>query len=204
VDAILTAAAHVLEAHGLSGMNTNRVAEVAGVSIGSLYQYFPDKNAVLAALLARERGRARDALVAAFAESAERPLAEAVRAALTASLQVVRRHQAIHELLFYEVARMLGDASGGREARRAVEEDVRQFLEARRAEVRVEDLERAAFTLVQSVNALSHEAMVAPRDELGEAALVEEALSLVLGYLGAQARPEPRSSSSHPGLPRLS
>jgi AcrR family transcriptional regulator len=185
VDAILTAAAHVLESRGLEGTNTNRIAEAAGVSIGSLYQYFPDKQAVMAALLARERRRARDALVGALGQARGRPLPEAVRGALAATLKVAREHAAVHELLFHEVARQVGDAAGGREARRAVEEDVRRFLEERRDEIAVDDPGRAAFTVVQAVNALAHEAMVAPRDELGESALLDEATALVLGYLGA-------------------
>ncbi|AZP11990.1 TetR/AcrR family transcriptional regulator [Undibacterium parvum] len=47
---ILQAAAHILGEHGLAGFNTNKVAERAGVSIGSLYQYYPNKQALLAAL----------------------------------------------------------------------------------------------------------------------------------------------------------
>lgn len=43
---LLEAAAQVLEAKGLEGFNTNAVAERAGVSIGSLYQYFPSKDAL--------------------------------------------------------------------------------------------------------------------------------------------------------------
>jgi AcrR family transcriptional regulator len=52
-DAVLTAAAHILETQGLQGFNTNAVADRAGVSIGSLYQYFPSKDAILAALIER-------------------------------------------------------------------------------------------------------------------------------------------------------
>jgi len=52
--AIVEAAARILETAGADGLTTNRIAERAGVSIGSLYQYFPDKKAVLAALLRRE------------------------------------------------------------------------------------------------------------------------------------------------------
>ena len=54
VDAILEAAAQLLEVVGERGFNTNAVAERAGVSIGSLYRYFPNKRAVLAALARRE------------------------------------------------------------------------------------------------------------------------------------------------------
>jgi AcrR family transcriptional regulator len=53
VDFILEAATRVLAADGLAGLTTNRVAEVAGVGIGSLYQYFPNKSALVAALIAR-------------------------------------------------------------------------------------------------------------------------------------------------------
>jgi AcrR family transcriptional regulator len=53
VAAILVAAAHILETEGPERATTNRIAELAGVSIGSLYQYFPNKHAVVAAL--RER-----------------------------------------------------------------------------------------------------------------------------------------------------
>ena len=53
-DAILTAAAHVLEDEGEASFTTNKIAERAGVSIGSLYQYFPHKEAILVALAERE------------------------------------------------------------------------------------------------------------------------------------------------------
>ena len=51
VEAILEAAARILETEGLEGYTTNAVARRAGVSIGSLYQYFPNKDAIMAALV---------------------------------------------------------------------------------------------------------------------------------------------------------
>lgn len=56
VEAILEAAAQILEAHGEAAFNTNAVAERAGVSIGAVYRYFPDKRAILVALAEREQG----------------------------------------------------------------------------------------------------------------------------------------------------
>ena len=64
---LIEAAAQVLEADGLEGFNTNAVARRAGVSIGSLYQYFPGKDALTVALMRRENARFHDDSVAAFA-----------------------------------------------------------------------------------------------------------------------------------------
>ena len=55
--AILEAAAHILEVHGIAGVNTNAIAERAGVSIGSLYQFFPDKDAIFTALVRESEAR---------------------------------------------------------------------------------------------------------------------------------------------------
>ena len=60
VEAILEAAAHILEAGGLAAFNTNAIAEKAGVSIGSLYQYFPTKEAILARMIRLRRQRLLD------------------------------------------------------------------------------------------------------------------------------------------------
>ena len=53
IDAILDAAAHILGERGWAGLTTNAVAEAAGASIGSLYQYFPDKLALIDAVRRR-------------------------------------------------------------------------------------------------------------------------------------------------------
>jgi AcrR family transcriptional regulator len=60
VEVILEAAIHVLLANGFEKMSTTRIAECAGVSVGSLYQYFPNKRALLAALVRRHVARVAD------------------------------------------------------------------------------------------------------------------------------------------------
>jgi AcrR family transcriptional regulator len=64
VDFVLEAAAQVLEATGEDGFNTNAVAARAGVSIGTVYRYFPNKASILRTLALRETERHRDALIA--------------------------------------------------------------------------------------------------------------------------------------------
>lgn len=55
LDIILEAAAQLLESVGEGGFNTNALAERAGVSIGTLYRYFPDKQSIIAALARQEK-----------------------------------------------------------------------------------------------------------------------------------------------------
>ncbi|MEN2975812.1 TetR/AcrR family transcriptional regulator [Tistrella bauzanensis] len=69
VEAILEAATRIIREDGLAGLTTNRVAELAGVGIGSLYEYFPGKEAIVVAL-ARRRLAADTAHVAAVIEAA--------------------------------------------------------------------------------------------------------------------------------------
>lgn len=81
VDAVLEAATRILEAG--QPFTTNHVAERAGVSVGTLYQYFPDKAALLEALGARERAVMAEATREAIAAGIE-PARAAIRAQLTA------------------------------------------------------------------------------------------------------------------------
>ena len=82
--AIFEAAAQILEREGEAGFNTNRVAERAGVSIGTLYQYFGSKQAILAAMAREENARKRDVLAAQIAEGREDPIRLAIRGQIRA------------------------------------------------------------------------------------------------------------------------
>ncbi|WP_230680941.1 TetR/AcrR family transcriptional regulator [Paracidovorax cattleyae] len=57
IEAIFGATAQIVEHDGDSALTTNRIAQVAGVSIGTLYQYFPSRESVLLAMVERERER---------------------------------------------------------------------------------------------------------------------------------------------------
>jgi len=86
VEAILQAAAHILETEGLSACSTNAVARKAGVSIGSLYQYFPSKDAISRALILEQ--------TTALVEDAEKiNLEQGGRKALEDLIDVAIAHQ---------------------------------------------------------------------------------------------------------------
>ena len=78
VDALLEATARILIREGFGNASTNRIAEVAGVSVGSLYQYFPGKEALVAALVDRHRQEISRAVRGELAEAMHLPLRAAV------------------------------------------------------------------------------------------------------------------------------
>src|SRR5262245_37742302 len=79
VDALLEATARILIREGYDRASTNRIAHVAGVSIGSLYQYFPSKEALVAALIDRHKQEIIQLLRDALIKVATRPVADAAR-----------------------------------------------------------------------------------------------------------------------------
>jgi AcrR family transcriptional regulator len=103
VSAVLEAAARILERRGFEGYTTNAVAEQAGVSIGSLYQYFANKDAVTVALIEREAA-------VLLADVAEVPFKEGYEAALDHLIRAAVAHQMrrpkLARLLDFEESRL--------------------------------------------------------------------------------------------------
>src|SRR6476620_3222698 len=84
VDAILQAVVKILKRDGVESVNTNRIAEVAGVSVGSVYQYFPDKRAIFLALHDRHAQQGSRLIESTLVEHADARLEDVVRALIEA------------------------------------------------------------------------------------------------------------------------
>ena len=176
IEAILEAAAHILETEGLGAYNTNAIAARAGASIGSLYQYFGSKDAITMALISAESGR----LVAAL-ESAAR-LTDP-HAALDAMIVAATHHQ----LRRPRLAQLL-DLEERRLVRRT---DAKPELLHRQVAAVVErifgphaDMLRVCIDLVVITRALCDAASERDEDSLG--ALQERISKAVRGYLREQ------------------
>jgi AcrR family transcriptional regulator len=103
VEAILQAAAQVFERHGYAAGTTNRIAVRAGVSIGSLYQYFPNKDAILVALVHRHLAESAAAL-APHIERLNRGAGfdELLPDVVAAMVELHARAPVLHRVLFEE------------------------------------------------------------------------------------------------------
>jgi AcrR family transcriptional regulator len=187
VDALLEATTRVLIKEGYDRASTNRIAEVAGVSIGSLYQYFPSKEALVAAVIDRHTQEISEVTRNALVKAAARPIEVAAREFVSLAIDGHRVNPKLHGVLAEQIPRV-----GRLQKLEAIQEGyalVRAYLEAHRDEIDVTDLDLAAFVLVTVVEALTHAAVLRRPDILsGEKAerFVDDVTRLVIRYLRTQ------------------
>jgi AcrR family transcriptional regulator len=176
VDAILEGAAHILERHGLEGYTTNAIALRSGVSIGSLYQYFPTKDAITAALIERESANIAQEVAAALQISS-------VGQALTALVSIAVRQQLkrpeLARLLDFEQDRLSAILPISTNAM-AVRQMVVDFLK-QRCDPTISDPQLAAADVMSIISALTDAA--GRRKESNSVALAQRIEGAVLGYL---------------------
>jgi len=185
VDALIEATARILVREGFDAASTNRIAEQAGVSVGSLYQYFPGKEALVAAVIDRHHRELMQLVRGALAEVASDPIEEAVRKLVAVAIKAHRVDPKLHRVLTEQIPRT-GRLEKVETFSRENYALFRAYLERHRDEVRAVDLGLAAFVCVTSIEALTHSAVLHHPEVLsGEAiaGLIDEATRLVVGYL---------------------
>lgn len=94
-DALLDATARILERDGYAALTTNRIAERAGASVGTLYEYFPDADTMVALLAAREIGRVLDVLESSMEALHDEPFEPAMRAWLGVAFEELHARRAL-------------------------------------------------------------------------------------------------------------
>lgn len=189
VDAIVEAAARVLARHGYAAATTNRIAARAGVSIGSLYEYFSDKDAIFSALFERHTRQGGDEVLAALDArlSSGAALPEVVCALLEALLRQHRRSPELHRVLFEEMPHPPGADACVLRAEDALAHRLSAALEADPA-CRAADKDLAAHLVVQTAEALAHRFVLHGIHGVPEARFIEEGVRLLLGYLAGGGR----------------
>jgi AcrR family transcriptional regulator len=182
VAAILEAAAQVLEAGGLAAFTTNAVAERAGVSIGTLYQYFADKQALLRALAERELKRTLAAVAAALRGDPQASGEQRVRAMIRALVNAFRGRLRARKAVIQAVL-----AQG---ASFEMMQPITEFLaqsEDDRALVRLG--REQTFVLSRAIMGVIRAAVLEEQPFLRSKGFEDEMVLLVLAYVSAAAGP---------------
>jgi AcrR family transcriptional regulator len=184
VNALVEATARILVREGFDAASTNRIAALAGVSVGSLYQYFPSKEALVAAVIERHHREIMQVVRGALAEVASQPLEPAIRKLVAVAIEAHRVDPKLHRVLTEQIPRT-GRLENVETFSRQNYALFRAYLEDHRDEVRAMDMGLAAFVCVTSIEALTHTAVLHHHYLSNDAmaALVDEAARLVVGYL---------------------
>lgn len=180
-EAILKATAHVLADEGVDRVNTNRVAEVAGVSIGSLYQYFPNKESMMQALIDSYAKRLVEHLSGYLEQLSKEPAAGAIRSYVKAMLSLPREDPELHRA-FVLVVFKLGHASI-----RQLEEQlmfiVRAYLETQKHRLIPKNLDLATFILVTTVESVTNIALLKHPEYISTDEFEIELSNIITRYL---------------------
>ncbi len=184
VEQIIQAATQVFAEWGYAGATTNHIAERAGVSIGSLYQYFPNKEAILVTLAKRHVEIAGNLLMGLVAERnlIETDLTEVLRPFIQATLELHTGNPRLNYVI-------LSEAVWSAEAMEQVHALEDQFIDQlaltldTHRQVSVKNSRHAAYIVVHAIKNLAHEFVIHPPAGMSEEAFVEEMVALVGGYL---------------------
>lgn len=181
VERIVAAGRTVLLERGIDGLTTNHVATAAGISPGSLYQYFPDKEAVLDEVVTRYADELEERVTRAFVDTvAVRDPAVAVRRVVLALVDALAEHPA----LLRAVARRLPRAGDDRRAAfaRRVDALLTSTLVARYGGELRGPAGTVAWLVVRTVESLAM-GYVLESPPIERKAFADEVTALVLGYL---------------------
>ncbi len=179
----MRATARILVKRGYQATTTNHIAEAAGVSVGSLYQYFPNKEAIVAALLDEHLEESQAFVRAGTANAIEQPIEEAARGLIQGLLDAHRVDPKLHRVFVEELPRI-----STFERIHQLEQDtlaiVRAYIEVRLPEVvKKRKVDVVAFVIVHAVEAVTHGAVLFRPDLLENPAFVDEVVRLVVRYV---------------------
>lgn len=182
VSAILEAAAQVFAQHGYAAGTTNRIADRAGVSIGTLYQYFPNKDAILLAL-ARQHLAEGAALLRGHVERLQAgcPLDEVLGEVVEAMVALHASAPQLHRVLFEETPLPKTLRAELDAAEDGLVEVVADSLQARSGTT-VADHRLAARVIVSVIEGLTHRLVLRPAG-VSQEMIAAEITALVRSYL---------------------
>lgn len=180
VETILEASAQILQREGEDALTTNRIAERAGFSIGTLYQYFPNRDAILGAMAAREQKRVLARLEAELAGFDPTDPEPAVRQAIRAFLGAFRGRHGVRRAVLLAVLRRM--PKEGQDVV-SVAEPMLAAIEAR-CGAHFEPLgEAGRYVLLRAVAGAVRSAAFERSPMLGSEAFEEALVRLVMGML---------------------
>jgi AcrR family transcriptional regulator len=182
VEAILQATTHILVEEGYDKANTNRIAERAGISIGSLYQYFPNKEALMTALMEQHAQEMAELVETKLDRLFDSPLEIAIPEIITAVVAAHAINPRLHQVLSDEIPRSERSPQM-QQANERITELLRAYLERWRDRIQPQNIDLTVFILSRTVDSLCHAAVIEYPNFVRDSQFETEVSNLLLAYL---------------------
>ncbi|WP_137936597.1 TetR/AcrR family transcriptional regulator [Chitinivorax sp. B] len=186
VEIILQATARIFAEKGYAGTNTNLVAEHAGVSVGSIYQYFPNKDALVAALHDRHAAQMYQVIDVVLSATGKTTLQEHVAGMVRAMLAAHLIEPALHRMLEREFP-FFDEPATESKTDQSIFMRVRRLLSDWREQVVPDNLDLATWVVLRMLESMVHAAVIDPPDfpmDAIERAIVDAVMGYLTGRVG--------------------
>lgn len=183
VETIVAATAHILEKDGFENISTNKIAEKAGVSIGSLYQYFPTKDAIFNFMMERYM-KSQTALIDGILENRDMTmdLRSTIGLIISAILETKRKQAKFNKLFVQKLMSFTTYEALNRQDQYLIDL-FKRHLEPHRKEIRTENLELQLYFVIQAVKMLPTALLFQDRFSFKDKIVDEKLTELVYSYM---------------------
>jgi AcrR family transcriptional regulator len=191
VEAILEATTHILTEEGYDKANTNCIAERAGISIGSLYQYFPNKESLMAVLMEQHSNEIAVLVESKLKDLFDEPPETVIPALVEVVIAAHALNPRLHQVLNEEIPRS-GRLQQMQKADKRITESIWAYLvrwsdsphQRLRQRIHPQNLEMTVFILSRTVESLCHSAVIEHPGFVSNSQFKQEVSNLLLLYLG--------------------
>lgn len=183
VETIVTATAHILDKEGFEKISTNRIAEKAGISVGSLYQYFPTKDAIFAFMMDRYVQSQTDIIDKILAEEGpSRDLKETIRIIVMAIMEGKRKQSKFNRMFAQKLLSFSNFESLNRQDDHLIAL-FKEHLKPFEKEIRKENIDLTLYFVIQSVKCLPISLLFQTRFDFKDQRVDQELVELIYRYM---------------------
>jgi AcrR family transcriptional regulator len=181
VEAILQATTHILTEKGYDQTNTNLIAELAGVSIGSLYQYFPNKESLMVAIMEQHSQEIAALVQSKLNHLFDDPPEIAIPELVKAVVAVHGINPRLHQVLSEEIPR--SERLKMHQTDDRIAKLLQEYLKRWRDRLQPQNIEMTVFILSRTVESLCHSAVIEHPQFMRDGKFEQEVSDLMLSYL---------------------
>ena len=188
-NAILEATTHILSEKGYDKLTTNRIAKKAGISIGSLYQYYPNKESIISELISRSYQQDRDFIESKLSELKEAPIETTVKRLIHALMERCDSNLIVAKALREQIPRVEW-TNKVRKTTSYLENMIFDLLKLRHSTVNDNHLKKVAFIVVHTIDGIVNEALFTRPEWLSDKEFRNSACHMIKRYIQFEVKSE--------------